>query len=224
MEQAASVNSKVAEYASDVRTPVENAISKGSAVQRSSTEVRRLLATANENLSSLKTSIEECSEQADRLGGLQSELDNISNALEVISMSVDMTAPDGQPVLGAVMTRLHELSERCHRQRETVGESLTRMQTLLSRAMLTTHASSGAENAATQLLNGLSDTVEVLIRELEQCRTASSLVIESVATQAELLAACRTISAKISERDAGKGEVVKKLQQSLEQTIAPQNA
>lgn len=221
LEQANSVNSIVAEYATAVRVPVENAMSKGSVVHRSTTEVRRLLATGNENLTSLKGSIEECSEQADRLGGLQSELDNISNALEVISMSVDMTAPDGQPVLGAVMTRLHELSDRCHRQRETIGESLTRMQTLLSRAMLATHAASGAESAASQLLGGVTDSVEMLIQELETCRSASAMVIESVATQAELLAACRAISAKIAEHDADKGEVVKKLQQSLDQTKAP---
>lgn len=220
LEQVAKLNGQLAGLASEVKSPVEAALQKAGSVYRNTNEVRRLLSTSDENLASLKNSIEECSEQADKLGGLQSELDNISNALEVISMSVDMTAPDGQPVLGAVMTRLHELSERCHQQRQTVGESLTRMQTLLSRAMLTTHAASGAESTGRQVLEGLNDTVDALARELEHCRTTSHLVAESIATQTELLTACRGVLTTINQLHPVKTEVVKKLQQSLEHTTA----
>jgi CHASE3 domain sensor protein len=218
LEQAVKLNSQLTTFAKDVKAPVDAALQKAGSIYRNTNEVRRLLNTADENLSALKASIEECSLQADRLAGLQSELDNISNALEVISMSVDMTAPDGQPVLGAVMTRLHELSERCHDQRQTVGESVTRMQTLLSRAMLTTHASSGAESTGRQMLGGVNDTVDSLARELEQCRTHSNLVTQSIATQTELLSTCRDVLEKINNAHPAQSEVVKKLQASLEQT------
>jgi CHASE3 domain sensor protein len=173
LDQISDRNTQFTTHSEEIAAPLDASVQKSSSVFRNTSEVRRLLNTADENLFSLKQAIEECSEQADKLGGLQSELDNISNALEVISMSVDMTSPDGQPVLGAVMTRLHELSKRCHHQRETVGESLTRMQTLLSRAMLTAHASSGAETTGRQLLGGLTDTLDSLVHNLEQCRSSS---------------------------------------------------
>lgn len=221
LEQVAKLNGQLAGLASEVKSPVEAALQKAGSVYRNTNEVRRLLSTTDENLESLKNSIEECSEQADKLGGLQSELDNISNALEVISMSVDMTASDGQPVLGAVMTRLHELSGRCHQQRQTVGESLTRMQTLLSRAMLTAHAASGAESTGRQVLEGLNDTVDGLARELEHCRGTSNLVAESISTQTDLLTACRGVLISINQSHPVQTDVVvKKLQQSLEHTTA----
>jgi CHASE3 domain sensor protein len=219
MEQASKLNAELGDFAGDVREPVDAAMQKAASIFRNTSEVRRLLNNTDENLSSLKASIEECSEQADKLGGLQSELDNISNALEVISMSVDMAAPDGQPVLGAVMTRLHELSERCHGQRQIVGESLTRMQTLLSRAMLTAHASSGAETTGRQMLETVSQTADALTRELDQCRAQSTMVMEAISTQKVLLSSCSEVLKKISElHPEHKEQLVKKLQESLDQT------
>ncbi len=211
-------NSSLETVSSDLVQPIESANQKSTIIFRTTTEVRRLLSTTAENLSSLKQSIEHCSEQADRLAGLQSELDNIGNALEVISMSVDMTAPSGEPVLGAVMMRLHELSERCNNQRRTVGESISRMQTLLSRGMLTAHASSGAESTGRKLLDGLTESIETLSRNLEECRSVSTAVAARVADQAQALTSCRDAIADMSENRRKQIEVIEKLQESVGQT------
>lgn len=216
--EAVSSNSSLETVSSDLMKPIETANQKSSIIFRTTTEVRRMLGTTSENLSLLKQSLEHCSEQADRLAGLQSELDSIGNALEVISMSADMAAPGGEPVLGAVMTRLHELSERCNHQRRTVGESISRMQTLLSRGMLTAHASLGAESTGLKLLDDLNDSIDTLSQNLEECRLVSTTVAARVAEQARSLTSCRDAIADMSENRRNQIEVIEKLQDSVGQT------
>lgn len=196
---------------------VTNAAQRSVSLFRTAVEVRRLLSITSENLSSLKQSLEECSGQADKLAGLQSELDNISNALEVISMSVDMTGPEGQPVLGAVMTRLHELSERCHEQRRTVGESISRMQTLLSRGMLTAHASSGAEKTSSQLVDGMIESIELLGSTLQECRLLSTDVDTELSSQVDKISAIHDELKTILESRNEQKVIIERLQQSVVQ-------
>lgn len=109
-------------------------------------------------------------------------------------------------------------SELSAGQRQAFAESSARMQTLLSRGMLTAQASSGAESTGRKLLDGLGESLETLSRNLDECRRVCSAVTASVAEQSESLTSCRDAIADMRENRRKQIEVIERLQDSVGQT------